>query len=73
MTKIIQEREKCIGCGSCVVLCPKFWEMDEDGKSNLKEGRKNSEGNYELEVEEIECNQEAADSCPVQIIHIIKK
>lgn len=71
--KIIHEREKCIGCGSCVALCPKFWEMAEDGKSDLKGATKNSEGNYELEVEEVDCNQEAADSCPVQIIHIIKK
>ena len=73
MTKIVQERKKCIGCGSCVALCPKFWEMDEDGKSNLKEARQNSEGNYEMETKEAGCNQEAADSCPVQIIHVIKK
>lgn len=73
MAKIVQEREKCIGCGSCVALCPKFWEMGEDGKSNLKEGKQNSEGNYELEIKEIGCNQEAADSCPVQIIHVVKE
>jgi len=70
--KIIHEREKCIGCGSCVALCPKFWEMAEDGKSTLKNAAKNEEGNYELEVKEAGCNQEAADSCPVQIIHLIK-
>lgn len=71
--KIIHEREKCIGCGSCVALCPKYWEMADDGKSNLKNATKNTEGNYELEAESIACNQEAADSCPVQIIHIIKE
>ncbi|OGZ17867.1 MAG: hypothetical protein A2Z78_01445 [Candidatus Nealsonbacteria bacterium RBG_13_36_15] len=73
MAKIIQEREKCIGCGSCVALCPKFWEMGEDGKSSLKGGKQNSEGNCELETKEIGCNQEAADSCPVQIIQVIKE
>ena len=72
MPKLTHEHEKCIGCGSCVALCPKFWEMGEDGKSFIKEGKKNAEGNYELEIDAIECNQEAADSCPVQIIHIIK-
>lgn len=72
MPKITQEREKCIGCGSCAALCPKHWEMAEDGKSKLLNSTKNTEGNYELEVEEIECNQEAADACPVQIIHIVK-
>ena len=68
--KIIQEHEKCIGCGSCVALCPRFWEMGEDGKSVLKGSNKNAEGNYEVEVTASECNKDAADSCPVQIIHI---
>ncbi|HJN62106.1 MAG TPA: ferredoxin [Candidatus Parcubacteria bacterium] len=73
MPKIIFEREKCIGCGSCAALCPKYWEMAEDGKSNLK-GSKNNEktSNEELEIEELGCNQDAVDSCPVQIIHINK-
>ena len=73
MAKIVQERKKCIGCGSCIALCPRFWEMGEDGKSNLKGARQNSEGNYEIEIKEVGCNQEAADSCPVQVIHVIKK
>lgn len=71
--RIIHERKKCIGCGSCVVLCPKFWEMAEDGKSHLKKSKKDTKtGNEELEIDKIECNQEAADACPIQIIHIKK-
>jgi len=72
MAKIVHEREKCIGCGSCATLCPKFWKMADDGKSTLIDSEKNPEGNFELEIEEIGCNQEAADACPVQIIHILK-
>jgi ferredoxin len=72
MPKVIHEREKCIGCGSCAALCPKFFEMADDGKAKLIEGQKNAEGNDELEVEDVECAQEAADACPVQIIHIVK-
>lgn len=72
MAKVIHERERCIGCGSCVALCSKFWEMAEDGKSTLKNSAKNTEGNYELEIEKVECNQEAADACPVQCISIVK-
>jgi len=72
MAKIIHERDKCIGCGSCVALCPKQWEMDEDGKSKLIGAVINPQTkNEELEVTKIGCNQEAADSCPVQIIHIM--
>ena len=71
--KIIQERQKCIGCGSCAALCPKNWKMAEDGKAKLLNSKVNQKtGNEELEIAEIECSQEAADICPVQIIHIIK-
>jgi len=71
--KIIQERKKCIGCGSCVTLCPKYWEMGEDGKAHLLNSEFDSQKDIEkLEVKEIGCNQEAADICPVQCIHIKK-
>lgn len=71
--KVIHEREKCIGCGSCAAVCSKYWEMAEDGKSKLLGSKVNEKsGNYELEVEKAECNQEAADVCPVQCIHIKK-
>lgn len=73
MAKIIHEREKCIGCGSCAALCPKFWEMAEDGKSRLLESKEDPQTeNHELEVEEVGCNQEAADSCPVQCIIVVR-
>ncbi|MFA4890445.1 MAG: ferredoxin [Candidatus Paceibacterota bacterium] len=70
MAKIIQDHEGCIGCGTCVALCPKFWDWSEDGKATLKGSQRNEKGELELEVKEIECNQDAADACPVQVIHI---
>jgi ferredoxin len=71
--KIILEREKCIGCGSCQALCPKYFEVIDDGKSSVKNATRDQKtGNDELETEKVECAQEAADSCPVQCIHIIK-
>lgn len=71
--KIIQEREKCIGCGSCVALCPEYWEMAEDGKAKPINSKNNPEtGNLELEIEKIDCNQEAAEICPVECIKIMK-
>lgn len=73
MAKIIHEREKCIGCGTCVALCPEFWEMNEDGKSDLKGAKVDSQtGNQEIEMSELGCNQEAIDACPVQCIRIEK-
>ena len=74
MAKIIHEREICIGCGSCAALCPKYWEMAEDGKSRLINSKKDEKtGNFEVEVTELGCNQDAADSCPVNCIKIAKK
>jgi len=71
--KIVFERDKCIGCGSCGAVCPRNWELNEDGKSKLLDSKLNPETkNHEKEIEKIECNQEAADSCPVQCIHIVE-
>lgn len=72
MSKIIQDHNNCIGCGSCAMLCQKFWEINHDeGKAFLKGAKKNENGEFELEVEEVGCNQDAADSCPVQVIKIL--
>lgn len=60
--KIEQEREDCIGCGACVSMCPDNWEMKDDGKTTPKK----------TELDEVGCNQEAADVCPVQCIKIVK-
>lgn len=71
--KIIHEIEKCIGCGLCANLCPKYWKMGGDGKAHLENSKINSAtGNEELEANDIGCNQDAADSCPVQCITIEK-
>jgi ferredoxin len=69
--KIIIERPRCIGCGSCVAVCPKFFDLasDDDGLVNLKDGTQNGD-NFELEVIDVDCAKEAADICPVQVIKI---
>lgn len=69
--KIIHELEKCIGCGSCVAVCPKFWEMGEDGKSHLLGSKFDEKLSAEvIEVEEAECIEEAVNICPVQCIKL---
>lgn len=71
--KIIQEREKCIGCGSCIAVCPKYWQLEDDGKARLVGSTLDPKtGNHSLEVDKASCNQEAADVCPVEIIKVIK-
>lgn len=72
MAKIIHDRDACIGCGTCAAVCSKYWTMASDGKSELKGAKKGKDG-YELEVNAIECNQDAAEACPVNCIHIEDK
>ncbi|MFH1637716.1 MAG: ferredoxin [Candidatus Woesearchaeota archaeon] len=58
--KIEHDRENCISCGSCWTICPDSWEEGSDGKAQLKNG----------EVDDLGCNKEAAEACPVNVIHI---
>jgi ferredoxin len=53
--------EDCIGCGSCVSVCDN-WELKGD-KAHPKKA----------ELEEMGCNKEAEEICPVQCIKIIKE
>lgn len=57
-----QEHDQCISCGACVSVCPDNWEMGDDDKSHPKK--------TDIEEDELDCNKQAAEGCPVQIIHI---
>lgn len=77
--KIEHDREICIGCAACASVCPNYWVMDSDGKSDIKGAeRKERDGktweflgnNQAPLTQDYDCNKEAADSCPVNCIHI---
>jgi len=69
--KIKLDRNLCIGCGSCQVLCPKQFELIDDGKSHIRGAEKKEF--EELEVQKLECAESAAEACPVQCIFIEKQ
>ena len=48
--KVIHERDKCVGCGACVSICPRLWRMGEDGLAELKNGEREG-GKFKLEIE----------------------
>ena len=74
--KIEHNKPECISCGACATVAEEFWEMETRGemKSHLKNS-KPLETNPEWETLEIEekdlaINKEAAEVCPVNVIHI---
>ncbi len=78
--KIVYEKKNCIGAAACAAVCPEFWEMKEDGKAHLIGSKTDENGNEVLVVNKDQmaknkkaafaCNKEAAEVCPVQVIHI---
>lgn len=72
MIKIIQYRDKCIGCNACVEALSTRWRMSKkDGKSILIGGQKKGH-TYSVLVHEYEydANQKAVKNCPVKLIQI---
>ncbi|MFA5764274.1 MAG: ferredoxin [archaeon] len=68
MAKIIQENEKCIGCGACAALDPSNWEMNGD-KAIITDAQL-KDGIYTKEVKDASASKDAANACPVQCIKI---
>jgi ferredoxin len=74
---IDHDRPTCIGCAACEAVAPDFWEMAEDGKSDVKGAERIMEGNeivrekLEIEEKDQELNMDAAEACPVNCIHIL--
>ncbi|MBX6423189.1 ferredoxin [Thermosulfurimonas sp. F29] len=56
--RLVVNQEECIGCGSCVEICPEVFELDENEKSYVK----NQEACNTCDCEE------AIDTCPVGAI-----
>ncbi|MBI5798242.1 ferredoxin [Candidatus Woesearchaeota archaeon] len=71
--KIIHERNVCIGCCACESIEPKFWKMNTDNKVDLVGAKKEGDEVYTLELKEMQGNMEAAESCPVNCIHVEEK
>lgn len=58
--KIEVNKKACIGCGACTAQCDNF-ELEGD-KAKAKQ----------TVVNDIGCNKDAADVCPVNAIKVIK-
>ena len=57
--KIKVDKDKCIGCGACVVACSDSFEM-KNGKAVTIKGS----------VEKLTCEKDAVAGCPVDAIRV---
>ena len=58
--KVKIDREGCISCGNCIATCPEVFRFADDGLSEVYNAP--DESNADLV-------QQAADNCPVEVIH----
>jgi ferredoxin len=73
--RVTIDRDECISCAACWTACPEFFEeTPDDGFSQVvaqyRVGGDSGAGEAPGELES--CVNEAADGCPVEIIHIQK-
>lgn len=73
MHKVIQYRNKCIGCGICFEQQPELWRMSKkDGKATLIKGVAKKDV-FILNIRQALLIKtiELADACPVRIIKVL--
>lgn len=59
MKKVSVDQVKCIGCGTCVALCPACFKLADDGKAKV------------IGSECKDCDpKEVAENCPVEAVKI---
>tara|TARA_B100001964_G_C13869319_1_gene437953 strand:- start:228 stop:548 length:321 start_codon:yes stop_codon:yes gene_type:complete len=69
--KVIFDKEGCIGAAACVASDPNNWKLQDDGKSSLKDSTEiKDQFEREITEEELQAFKDAAESCPVNVIHI---
>ncbi|HLE41598.1 MAG TPA: ferredoxin [Nitrospirota bacterium] len=71
--KVTIDREECTSCETCWITCPDFFEQNPSDNwsqvvAKYRVGGNPAEGESPAELEDKV--QEAADSCPVSIIHV---
>ena len=60
--KVKVDKEICIGCGLCPVVCPEVFVIDDDGKSGVIV--------MEVPNNSIDNVKEAEEGCPVAAISL---
>ncbi len=59
--KVTIDRDGCISCGLCMTMCPEVFRFADDGLSEVY---------HQPEGGEEKSAKDAADGCPVSVIHV---
>jgi ferredoxin len=71
--RVTIDRAECISCATCWATCPEFFEESPDDYSSQVVEHYRVDGNpgaARVPEDLADCVQDAADGCPVQIIHV---
>ena len=72
---LIHNKKDCISCGASAAIVPELWYLDETGLAHVKDSHAVND-HWEKEIltdaEKVQ-HEEAAASCPVNIIKVEKK
>ena len=71
--KVTIERDSCVSCGQCWDACPNFFEQSPDDSFSqvIEEFRTGGDKGSGMPAKDDEaCCRDAADLCPVTIIHV---
>ena len=70
--KVKVDPDLCIGAASCIVVAPEHFELNTEGKAEVKKAENDHVLGYEMEMDVDEAGKEkildAARSCPTQAI-----
>ncbi len=70
--RIIYRKNECIGAFACVSAEPGTWKQAPEGdKADIIDGIHEGDEVFVKDVDDLGNNMEAAQSCPVNCIHII--
>ena len=70
------DRDACIGAAACVAADEANWKLVDDGKVDLTGANRSEDNKFhrkEIDESELDKYMEAAQSCPVTVIHITDK
>ena len=72
--RVEYDRDGCIGVAACVAVDSGNWKMSEDNKADLNDSVQDPKTRLfvkYIDESELKKWKESAESCPVNVIHII--